>query len=67
MLGPDESTFPLTHWDGDVFVYFPSGESANPGSVSRVTFARTGDAPAASVEIEFFAQEGQPGTLTRTG
>lgn len=32
-------TFPLKHWDGDTFVFSPSGENANPGSVSKATFA----------------------------
>lgn len=38
-LGPNNMTFPLKHWDGDTFVFSPSGENANPGSVSKATFA----------------------------
>jgi CubicO group peptidase (beta-lactamase class C family) len=67
LLGPNQIAFPLTHWDGDVFTYTPTGESAGQGSVSKVTFTRTGDTAPTSVEIEYLAQAGQPGTLTRTG
>lgn len=63
-LGPKKSTFPLRHWDKDTFVYSPSGESANPGSVSAVTFTRDSAGSARSVEIEYYAQDGR-GTFRR--
>lgn len=37
-LGPGKVTVPLRHWDGDTFVFTPSGESANPGTVSQARF-----------------------------
>ena len=63
-IGPKKLTFPLTHWDGDIFTYRPSGESANPGSVSAVTFSRSRGATAGKVVVEFYDQDGQ-GTFTR--
>ena len=63
-LGPKKLAFPLQHWDGDVFVFSPSGEGANPGSVSAVTFTRGQSGPATSMEIEYYAQDGR-GTFTR--
>ncbi len=63
-LGPKRMSFPLRHWDGDTFVYLPSGESASPRSVSKVTFQRDAGGPATAIEIEFYAQDGM-GTFTR--
>ncbi len=37
-LGPNNMTFPLRHWNGDTFVFTPSGENANHGSISQATF-----------------------------
>lgn len=37
-LGPNNMTFPLKHWDGDIFVFTPPGENANRGSISQATF-----------------------------
>ncbi len=63
-LGPNRTPFPLRHWDGDTYVYEPSGESANPGSVSKVTFARGPGGRATSMTIEYYQQDGM-GTFTR--
>lgn len=38
-IGPNNMTFDLAHWAGDVFLMTPPGESAMPGSRSMVTFA----------------------------
>jgi hypothetical protein len=35
-MGPKKSSFPLRHWDRDVFVYQPAGEMA--AGLSGVTF-----------------------------
>jgi hypothetical protein len=48
--GPSLSAFPLTHWDGDVFLYQPVGENA--GGPSRVSFAFGPEPTATSVVIE---------------
>lgn len=37
-LGPRNTTVPLRHWDGDTFVFAPSDESANPGTISEARF-----------------------------
>lgn len=37
-LGPARLRLPLRHWDGDVFVFTPPGESAPQGSISKATF-----------------------------
>lgn len=63
-MGPARLRYRLTHWDGNVFTYRPTGESANPGSVSAVTFTRPGHEPATAMTIEYFAQDGV-GTFTR--
>ena len=64
VIGPKKMTYPLTHWDGDVFTYEPTGESANPGSVSKVTFTRDGKGVADKIDIEFYDHDGK-GVLTR--
>jgi uncharacterized protein DUF3471 len=63
-LGPNRTPFALRHWDGDSYVCEPSGESANPGSVSKVTFARGRGGRATAMTIEYFQQDGM-GTFTR--
>jgi len=50
-LGPRSQTYPLTHWDGDMFTFSPVTENAPPGSVSRATF--TGD----RLTLEYFDQD----------
>ncbi|MEU2034616.1 serine hydrolase [Nocardia amamiensis] len=40
-LGPKNMTFPLKHWNGNTFVFTPTGENANPGTVSQATFDGT--------------------------
>jgi CubicO group peptidase (beta-lactamase class C family) len=56
-LGPSH-TFPLAHWDGDVFAFNPVGENAPPGTISKATFA--GD----SLTLEFYDQD-KLGTFQR--
>jgi CubicO group peptidase (beta-lactamase class C family) len=63
-VGPKPVEYPLRHWDGPVFVFDVSGENAPDGSVSAVTFAGGASAPATSLAIEFFVQNGK-GTFVR--
>ena len=63
-LGPRNLTWPLRHWDKDVFVFEPSGEMANAGSVSALTFTR-GAGPATALAIEYYEDTGF-GTFPRT-
>jgi len=58
-LGPAEVRYPLRHWDGDLFVFSPRGESAAPGSVSAVRFEPGG------MQIEFFDQDLAHGRFAR--
>ena len=63
-IGPREMTFSLRHWDGNVFVYAPTGENAPDGSISKVTFAMDATGRASSMAIEFYADSGY-GDFTR--
>jgi hypothetical protein len=56
-IGPRE-TLELTHWDGNVFTFVPTGENAPPGSISKATFA--GD----ELTLEFYDAE-KMGTFAR--
>lgn len=47
-LGPKPEVLALTHWDGDVFTFTPSGENAPPGTISQVWFTP------GQVELEYF-------------
>lgn len=40
VLGPQRTVYPLRHWDGDVYLYDPTGENAD--GPSAVTFAADG-------------------------
>ncbi|HLS79367.1 MAG TPA: serine hydrolase [Nocardia sp.] len=59
VLGPARTTLPLRHWDGDTFVFTPTGEMADPGTVSKATF--DGD----RLVLEYYDRDGL-GTFTRT-
>src|SRR5262245_45919852 len=61
-LGPKKTSFPLRHWDRDVFVYQPTGESA--GGPSGVRYAVGPAREAATVLVENLDVDGQ-GTFTR--
>ncbi len=58
-LGPKTMTFPLTHWDGDTFIYVPTGESANFGSLSKLAFTRATNGTATSMDVEYYERDGQ--------
>jgi CubicO group peptidase (beta-lactamase class C family) len=38
-LGPRPAVFRLTHWDGNVFTFTPTGENAPPGTISKASFS----------------------------
>lgn len=57
-LGPRPESFPLTHWDGDVFTFPLISENAAPGSISRATFDRN------KLTLEYFDTD-KMGTFTR--
>jgi CubicO group peptidase (beta-lactamase class C family) len=61
--GPAGASWPLTHWNGDVFVFEPRGENATEGSVSEVAFA-IGAHGVKAVTVEFWNKNGL-GTFTR--
>ena len=54
VVGPKQAEYRLSHWDGDAFTFEPSGENANPGSISKVSFIRNAGGRAAKVDVEFF-------------
>lgn len=57
-LGPDAEVFPLRHWEGDTFVFTPTGEMANPGSVSAARFEGN------RLVLEYYDEQGL-GTFVR--
>ena len=58
-VGPAAVRYPLRHWDGDVFVFTPRGESAAPGSVSAVRFAP------GQMQIELYSEDLEHGRFQR--
>lgn len=63
-LGPAGKTFTLRHWDGDTFVFELDGEDASPGSVSTLTFERSGGT-VASLRAEYFSEDLTRGLFRR--
>lgn len=59
VIGPAQLRFPLRHWNGDQFVFYPGGENAPAGSVSSVQFE------AQQMQIEYFAEDTTRGTFAR--
>jgi CubicO group peptidase (beta-lactamase class C family) len=64
-LGPAQTEYALRHWDGNVFVYTPTGENAPDGSVSKATFTMDAAGRAASLVIEYFAASGRGDFIRR--
>lgn len=60
-LGPAGTVLPLSHWNGDVFVFSPRSENANAGSISAATFTR---GKPATLAIEYLDGDGL-GTFVR--
>lgn len=61
-IGPNQMTFPLQHWDRDLFLYEPAPEL--PGVMSAVTFLIGSGQTARQVVIEGYEEVGQ-GTFAR--
>jgi len=61
-IGPEPKTFSLTHWNGDTFLFQPTGE--NSGGPGTVIFERTEDEPSSSVTIPYLNGDGM-GTFIR--
>jgi len=61
-VGPKPQEFILSHFDGDVFSYYPTGEDAV--GISAVTFSGGDATAAAAVTIEFLNEHGL-GTFIR--
>lgn len=53
-IGPRGDTFPLQHWQGDVFAMTPSSENAPKGSLSSVVFDRA----AGTIHIDYLDANG---------
>tara|TARA_R100000027_G_scaffold32556_1_gene23843 strand:- start:324 stop:1889 length:1566 start_codon:yes stop_codon:yes gene_type:complete len=66
-MGPRPEKFPLQHWDGDVFLYQPTGEMSGSvtGRTSQFTFVVDEESQADQVEIEYYAVDSD-GTFIRT-
>ena len=58
-LGPAAVRYSLRHWDGDVFVFTPRGESAAPGSVSAVSFTP------GQMQVELYGEDQAHGRFER--
>jgi hypothetical protein len=63
-IGPElKNDYVLTHWDGDVFSFFPTGENAV--GITAATFTPNGaGTQAASVTLEYYNVQGL-GVFTR--
>ncbi|GLS23529.1 serine hydrolase [Labrys miyagiensis] len=57
-IGPKASSYPLRHWDGDVFAIAPSSENEADGSLSSVRFVRTEGAPARELTVDYLDKNG---------
>jgi CubicO group peptidase (beta-lactamase class C family) len=57
-IGPRGDSFPLSHWDGDMFTFTLQGENAPPGTISKATFAQN------TLTLEYCDQN-KLGTFTR--
>lgn len=57
-LGLLSRPYLLTHWEGDVFSVRPSSENQTDGSLSSVTFKRTGSEPARELTIDYLNGNG---------
>jgi CubicO group peptidase (beta-lactamase class C family) len=57
-IGLLDRPYVLTHWDRDVFSVRPSSENQTDGSLSSVTFKRTGNEPARELLIDYLNSNG---------
>jgi hypothetical protein len=62
-IGPGgKNDYPMTHWDGNVFSFFPTGENAV--GITAATFAPATGGQASSLTLEYYNAEGL-GVFTR--
>ena len=57
LLGPKQTPYPMRHWDGDLYVYQPSGENAV--ELSGIIFSMDSQGKAGRVRIEYLDQQEQ--------
>ncbi|MGH9096542.1 MAG: DUF3471 domain-containing protein, partial [Acidimicrobiales bacterium] len=63
LIGPGPKDFPLTHWDGNLFAFSPTGENAL--GITAATFTpNSSNDQAASVTLEYYDTTGL-GTFSR--
>jgi hypothetical protein len=63
LIGPKPSDFPLKHWSGDLFAFFPTGENAVGITAATFTPGASGTL-AQGVTLEYYDATGL-GTFTR--
>jgi CubicO group peptidase (beta-lactamase class C family) len=61
LIGPNPNDYPLSHWDGDLFSFEPTGENAV--GITAATF-HPGSTIATGVTLEYYNADGL-GTFTR--
>jgi CubicO group peptidase (beta-lactamase class C family) len=64
-LGPNGSSYPLRHWDGNRFVFSLFGENAAPGSISALTFRPAPGSAFDTLQIEYFSEDQSGGVFVR--
>lgn len=52
MIGPNGTSYELSHWDGDTFTFELTGENAPDGTISQATFSGN------TVTLEYFDTDG---------
>lgn len=57
LIGPNPNDYPLTHWDGNEFSFFPTGENAVGITAADFT-ANASGTHAASVVLEYYDDDG---------
>jgi hypothetical protein len=63
LIGPNPNDYPLGHWDGNRFSFFPTGENAL--GITQATFTpNAAGTRAASVTLEYYDAD-RLGTFTR--
>ncbi|MEO7234507.1 MAG: DUF3471 domain-containing protein, partial [Lapillicoccus sp.] len=62
LIGPHPNDYPLTHWDGNEFAFYPTGENA--AGITAADFTpNAGGTHAARVVLEYYDNDGL-GTFT---
>jgi hypothetical protein len=63
LIGPKPFDYPLQHWDGNLFAFYPTGENALGITAATFTPDRSGR-HARSVTLDYYDRNGW-GTFTR--